>query len=233
MRPGQGDDTYRNNGAGEMLVYSAADYGDFQVERPDMPPNMEAELEWHRLLATIGGLASACHHQRDHHALDVFENVNATSHSTACIGCSTIGTIDNRNIERSQSLAAASPFSTAWPTRRVLRCATVPRPTHATYSADAEMGVPVGAGTDATRVASYNPWSHFWLVTGRTLGGLRPIQPPISSIAKPHCGCGQVNAWFSTEVGKKGQIKAGRFADLAVFRRLFLSQATIRTSRRC
>src|SRR5690606_8383502 len=34
-------------------------------------------------------------------------------------------------------------------------------------------GIPVGAGTDATRVASYNPWvSLAWLVTGRTLGGL-------------------------------------------------------------
>lgn len=33
------------------------------------------------------------------------------------------------------------------------------------------MGVPVGAGTDATRVASYNPWvSIYWLVTGRTAG---------------------------------------------------------------
>lgn len=36
-----------------------------------------------------------------------------------------------------------------------------------------EMGLPVGAGTDATRVASYNPWvSLAWLVTGKTLGGL-------------------------------------------------------------
>src|SRR6185437_5179634 len=36
-----------------------------------------------------------------------------------------------------------------------------------------ERGVKVGAGTDATRVASYNPWvSLSWLVTGKTLGGL-------------------------------------------------------------
>src|ERR1044071_3398908 len=35
-----------------------------------------------------------------------------------------------------------------------------------------EMGVPVGAGTDATRVASYNPWTSLsWLVTGKTVGG--------------------------------------------------------------
>lgn len=36
-----------------------------------------------------------------------------------------------------------------------------------------EMGVPVGAGTDATRVANDNPWnSLYWLVTGKTAGSL-------------------------------------------------------------
>jgi predicted amidohydrolase YtcJ len=35
-------------------------------------------------------------------------------------------------------------------------------------------GVPVGAGTDATRVSSYNPWtSLYWMVSGRTVGGWR------------------------------------------------------------
>jgi len=37
-----------------------------------------------------------------------------------------------------------------------------------------DKGVKVSAGTDATRVASYNPWvSLAWLVTGMTVGGLR------------------------------------------------------------
>jgi hypothetical protein len=35
-----------------------------------------------------------------------------------------------------------------------------------------ELGIPVGAGTDATCVASYNPWlSLYWLVAGKTVGG--------------------------------------------------------------
>jgi predicted amidohydrolase YtcJ len=45
VKPGDGDDTYRHNGAGEMLVYSAADFEDFRVARPDMPPEMEGDLE--------------------------------------------------------------------------------------------------------------------------------------------------------------------------------------------
>ena len=36
VKPGQGDDMYRINGAGEMLVYSAADFEDFLEPRPDM-----------------------------------------------------------------------------------------------------------------------------------------------------------------------------------------------------
>jgi len=40
-----GDDFYRVNGAGEMLVFSAADFEDFLVPRPDLLPVMESELK--------------------------------------------------------------------------------------------------------------------------------------------------------------------------------------------
>ena len=70
VRPGQGDDIYRNNGAGEMLVYSAADFEDFQVERPDMPPY---DGDRPRAGDPSAGdqslaVAAACHLQRDDHA---------------------------------------------------------------------------------------------------------------------------------------------------------------------
>src|SRR5580692_3656971 len=42
--PGRGDDFYRCNGAGEMLVYSAADFEDFIEARPEFVPTMEADL---------------------------------------------------------------------------------------------------------------------------------------------------------------------------------------------
>src|SRR6201998_3094158 len=41
----QGDDYFPHNGDGEMLGFSAADFEDFRVARPDMPPEMEGELE--------------------------------------------------------------------------------------------------------------------------------------------------------------------------------------------
>ena len=43
-RPGEGSDFYRMNGAGEMLVYSAADFEDFLEPRPDVVGTMEGEL---------------------------------------------------------------------------------------------------------------------------------------------------------------------------------------------
>src|SRR3984885_2043123 len=75
----QGDDYFRHNGAGEMLVFSAADFEDFRQPRPDMPPQMEGELEevvrvlaqnkwpW-RMHATYDETISR--------ALDVFERVD-------------------------------------------------------------------------------------------------------------------------------------------------------------
>jgi len=79
VRYKQGDDYFRHNGAGEMLVFSAADFEDFRQPRPDMPPRMEDELEevvrilaqnrwpW-RLHATYDETISR--------ALDVFEKVD-------------------------------------------------------------------------------------------------------------------------------------------------------------
>jgi len=37
----QGDEYLRHNGAGEMLVFSAADFEDFLEPRPDLPGGME------------------------------------------------------------------------------------------------------------------------------------------------------------------------------------------------
>jgi len=79
-------------------------------------------------------------------------------------------------------------------------------------------GLHVSAGTDATRVASYNPWvSLAWLVTGRTVGGLR-IYPQRNCLDRETAlrMWTENVTWFSTEEGKKGQIKVGQLADLVV-----------------
>jgi hypothetical protein len=79
-------------------------------------------------------------------------------------------------------------------------------------------GVPMGAGTDATRVASYNPWvSLAWLVTGSTLGGtiLYPKENRVDRTTALRLWT-EANAWFSREEGKKGAIRVGQLAEVAV-----------------
>jgi hypothetical protein len=81
-----------------------------------------------------------------------------------------------------------------------------------------EMGVPVGAGTDATRVANYNPFnSLYWLVSGKTLGGLE-IYPEKSRMSRAEALrlYTEGSSWFSHDFGKKGKIAVGQLADLAV-----------------
>jgi len=80
-----------------------------------------------------------------------------------------------------------------------------------------ELGIPVGAGTDATRVGSYNPWvSLYWLVTGNTIGGVS-MYPEENRLTRDEALrlYTQGSSWFSSEVGKKGAIAPGQLADFA------------------
>jgi hypothetical protein len=81
-----------------------------------------------------------------------------------------------------------------------------------------EMGIPVGAGTDATRVSSYNPFlSLYWLITGKTVGGLSLYTEENQFDRGEALKLYTVgSSWFSTEDGKKGAVALGQLADLAV-----------------
>src|SRR5260370_24855423 len=81
-----------------------------------------------------------------------------------------------------------------------------------------EMGVPVGAGTDASRVSSYNPsLSLYWLITGKTVGG-RSLYPQENRLDREEALklYTMGSSWFSTEDGKKGALAPGQLADLAI-----------------
>ena len=110
VQPGAGQTTfYRMNGAGEMLVFSAADFEDFLEPRPDLPPTMEAELE--PVVAPAGreplAVPPARHLRRVDHALPrrVRARATATCRSTGCTGSSTTPRPSReRNIERIAAL---------------------------------------------------------------------------------------------------------------------------------
>jgi predicted amidohydrolase YtcJ len=225
VSPGQGDDFYRHNGAGEMLVYSAADFEDFRVARPDLPSSMETDLEpVVRLLAEHRWpwRLHATYDETISRALDVYERVNRDIPFDGLPWffdhCETIS---DRNIDRIAELGGGiaiqhrMAFQGEYFVERYGRAAAERTPP---IQRMLKNGLPVGAGTDATRVASYNPWvSLSWLVTGKTVGGLK-LYPASQTLDREQALrlWTEANTWFSGEGGKKGQIKVGQLADLAV-----------------
>lgn len=223
--PGAGDDFYRMNGAGEMLVFSAADFEDFLQPRPELPPVMEEELQ-----AVIRHLVThrwpfrlhATYDETITRALNVYETVNREVPFTGLHWffdhCETIS---DRNLERITALGGGiavqdrMAFQGEYFVKRygIQQAARTPP-----IRRMLEMGVPVGAGTDGTRVSSYNPFvSLYWLITGKTLGGL-PLYPTQNRLDRLEAlrlyTVG--SAWFSNEEGTKGVMVPGHLADLAV-----------------
>ena len=221
----QGDHTLRLNGAGEMLVFSAADFEDFLEPRPDLDKALETQLESVvRLLAEKRWpfRLHATYDESIERFLTVFEKVNRDvpfngmhwffDHAE---------TISDRNIERTVALGGgiavqhrmafqgeyfvnrygAEAAKRTPPIRRML-----------------QMGAKVGAGTDATRVASFNPYvSLYWLVSGRTVGGLK-LYGDANRMSREEALrlYTQGSSWFSTEEDVKGSLAPGKLADFAV-----------------
>jgi predicted amidohydrolase YtcJ len=224
-RPGAGSDFYRMNGAGEMLTFSAADFEDFLEPRPDLSGTLEQELTpVVRLLAEHRWpfRIHATYDESITRFLNVYEAVNRDvpfnglrwffDHAE---------TISDRNIERVKALGGGiavqdrMAFQGEYFISRYGKKAAEHSPP---VRRMLEMGVPVGAGTDATRVASYNPFvSLYWLITGRTVGGTA-LYPEANCLDRTEAlrRYTSGSAWFSGEEDKKGSVEVGKLADLAV-----------------
>ena len=226
----QGNEYYRHNGAGEMLVFSAADFEDFLQPRPDLPAAMEeqlkpvvqvlAENKWpFRLHATYDESISR--------ALTVYEQVNAEipfnglhwffDHAE---------TISDQSIERVKKLGGGiaiqnrMAFQGEYFSDRYGKDKTLHTPPINKILA---AGIPVGMGTDATRVSSYNPWlCLYWLATGKTIGGLSLYnEDNIISREKALALYTHGSAWFSNEADTKGSFLPNQLADFAVLSKNF------------
>src|SRR5207302_5746423 len=148
-----------------MLVYSTADFEDFMEPRPDLTANLEKDLKDVVSLLVANKWPFRLHatyNESITRFLNVFEEVNRETPFTGTTWffdhCETIS---DRNIERVKALGGGiaiqdriafqgeyfldrygkNAAERTPPVRRML-----------------EGGVPVGAGTDATRVASHDPW---------------------------------------------------------------------------
>jgi len=86
-------------------------------------------------------------------------------------------------------------------------------------------GVNIGAGTDAHRVASYNPFVALqWMLDGKTVSGkaMRGADetPTREQALRLYT---QGSAWFSFDEGRRGTLEVGKLADFAVLDQDFFS----------
>lgn len=225
LKPGFGNDMLRLNGAGEMLVFSAADFEDFLEPRPDLIPDMENQLEQvvrHLVAERWPFRLHATYNESISRFLNVFEKVHRDIPFDGLRWffdhCETI---DERNLDRIAALQGGiavqhrMAFQGEYFVDRYGAAAAQRTPPIARMI---QAGIPVGAGTDATRVASYNPWvSLAWLTTGKTVGGLQLYGPENRQSRESALRLyTQGSAWFSGEESRKGRIGTGQLADFAL-----------------
>ena len=102
---------------------------------------------------------------------------------------------------------------------------TIQRPEAAAVENARELGVNMGAGTDAHRVASYNPFTtlRWLLVDSKNSAGVHrgPEQTPTREDALRAYTIG--SAWFSFDENKRGSLEPGKLADLAVLSKDYMT----------
>jgi predicted amidohydrolase YtcJ len=220
-----GDDMLRFNGIGERITTAM-----YNNERPtDADKERFYEVA---LWAAQRGMALTIHWSRDasvDHLLSVFERVNARV-PIAPLRWS-IAHLDDAS---EQTLKRMKALGVGWTMQDAMyfggdgflqqRGRDVGLRTPPLETAR-RVGVVVGAGTDAHRVASYNPFTALqWLLDGKSVAGtpLRgPAETPGRLDALRMYTTG--SAWFSFDDDVRGSLEVGKLADLAVLSKDYMT----------
>jgi len=224
---------YNTEGGGENLVWSAADFENFLEPRPDMPRQMESELEPVLRLLIKNRWPFRIHATYDESIdrdLAVIEKVNK---DTPLNGLRWFfdhaETISDKQLARVKALGGGIAVQNRMYFQGELYWKQYGEQTRQMppIKKMLEMKIPVGLGTDGTRVSSYAPWpSIYWAVTGKTAGGLRVWQPKdVLSRYQALKLMTQGSAWMSGEEKLKGTLAAGQYADLLILPQDYFSMA--------
>lgn len=222
---GFGDDWLRFNGVGERITAA--------MNNNDRPTETDREkyyqiAQW----AADRGLSLTMHWPRDASVgqlLDIFERVDRnTPIAPLRWSIAHLNDASPRTLERMKALGVGWTVQDAMYfggaqfveqagaqlARRVPPVNTAQR-----------IGVVIGAGTDAHRVASYNPFTALqWFLDGKTVAGVGirgPEETPTRAEALRFYTLG--SAWFSHDDGRRGSLEAGKLADLAVLSKDYMT----------
>lgn len=223
------DHGYELEGGGEFLAWSAGDFENFMApqpmleDRPTWREDLKRIIRLHvdngwpfRIHATYGETIA--------NMLDVIEEVNQETNGMLASKrwlFDHAETIHEKDLQRIKALNGGIAIQA--------RLAYAGEFFVARYGADKakqappvrkmiDMKFPMGAGTDGTRVASYNPWpALYWLISGKTVGDFQLAEPDnkISRDEALHLYT-QGSAWISNEETLKGTLENGMYADFAL-----------------
>jgi len=219
---GFGDDMLRFNGIGERITWA--------MNNNEKPTEADKEkyyqiVKW----AAERGMSLTMHWTNDgsvDQLLSIFERVNREVSITGLLW-----SIAHLNNASPQSLRRMKALGMGWTVQDALYFGgTQVRDKEAVrreppVETAKEIGVTVGAGTDAHRVASYNPFTALqWFLDGKTVGGVAlrgPEETPSHADALHFYTVG--SAWFSHDENKRGSLAVGKFADLAVLSKDYMT----------
>jgi hypothetical protein len=215
---GFGDDTLKFNGIGERVTFAMNN---------NPTPSDEDKERYYEIArwAAERGLGLTMHWGPDatvHHLLDIFERVNRDVPIKDLRW-----SIAHLNDASDASLARMQALGVGWTVQDAMYFGgdALVR----TQGPDAgkrippvmtgkRLGLHVGAGTDAHRVASYNPFTALqWFLDGKTVGGTI-IRGPEETTGREDALRFYTlgSAWFSHDDDTRGSLEVGKLADLAV-----------------
>ncbi|SFO73202.1 hypothetical protein SAMN05428949_6374 [Chitinophaga sp. YR627] len=216
---------YFVEGGGENLVATGGDFENFNKPRPDLAPVMEQQLK-EVLTVLVKNRWPFRLHATYNESITRFLNViEAVNKEYPLNGLSWFfdhaETVSEENLQRIKALNGGISIQH--------RMAFQGENFVARYGKQAarntppirqmlDMGIKVGAGTDGTRVASYNPWvALYWLSTGKTIGGhdYTANENKLDRLTALKLYT-QGSAGLINQQGDRGTLKAGYLADLAV-----------------
>lgn len=223
------DHGYELEGGGEFLAWSAGDYENFLAPQPmleDRPTwredikkiiRLHVDKGWpFRIHATYGESIA--------NILDVIEEVNAETNGKLATQrwlfdhAETVKEPELKHIKalnggiaiQARMAYAGEYFVERYGAEKAKQAPPVKKMI--------ALGLPVGAGTDGTRVASYNPWaSLYWLVSGKTVGDFQ-LAEEANRLSREEALqlYTKGSAWVSKEENVKGTLENGMYADFAI-----------------
>lgn len=222
---------YHVAGGGENLVGDAADFENFLFRRPELSPAMESQLK-----SVIKILVNnrwpfrlhATYNESIGRFLNVIEDVNKETPLNGLVWFfDHAETVSDENLQRIKALGGgvAIQHRLAYQGESfVQRYGKSKAVTSPPVKRMLELGIPIGLGTDGTRVASYNLWvALYWITTGKTIGGSQIMAQENTLDRTTALRLATHKGYELIKEKNKGRIEQGYYADLVILNKDYFS----------